>query len=114
MTRRLEMRRLLHCFTLRGSERVGRRNKMQDQTAEQRRDALAERIFQNSVGVLEILSIYVGDRLGLYRALADGGDVTASELAAVTGTHVRYTREWLEQQAVSGILEVQDGRVEPE
>jgi 2-polyprenyl-3-methyl-5-hydroxy-6-metoxy-1,4-benzoquinol methylase len=87
---------------------------MQDQTAEQRRDALAERIFLNSVGVLEILSIYVGDRLGLYRALADGGDVTASELAAVTGTHERYTREWLEQQAVSGLLEVQDGLVEPE
>jgi 2-polyprenyl-3-methyl-5-hydroxy-6-metoxy-1,4-benzoquinol methylase len=87
---------------------------MQNQTAEQRRDALAERIFQNSVGVLEILSIYVGDRLGLYRGLADGGELTASELAAVTGTHERYAREWLEQQAVSGILEVQDGHVEPE
>jgi 2-polyprenyl-3-methyl-5-hydroxy-6-metoxy-1,4-benzoquinol methylase len=87
---------------------------MQNQTAEQRRDALAERIFQYSVGVLEILSIYVGDRLGLYRGLADGGELTASELAAVTGTHERYAREWLEQQAVSGILEVQDGHVEPE
>jgi hypothetical protein len=108
------MRRLLHCFTLRGSERGGRRNEMQDRTAEQRRDALAERIFQNSVGVLEILSIYVGDRLGLYRALADGGELTAYELAAVTDTHERYAREWLEQQAVSGLLEVQDGHVEPE
>ena len=87
---------------------------MQDQTAEQRRDALAERIFESSIGMLEILSIYVGNRLGLYRALADGGEVTASELAAVTGTHERYTREWLEQQAASGILEVQDGHVEPE
>ena len=87
---------------------------MQDRTAEQRRDALAERIFQNSVGVLEILSIYVGDRLGLYRALADGGELTAYELAAVTDTHERYAREWLEQQAVSGLLEVQDGHVAPE
>jgi 2-polyprenyl-3-methyl-5-hydroxy-6-metoxy-1,4-benzoquinol methylase len=108
------MRRLFYCFTLRCSERGGRRNGMQDQTAEPRRDTLAERIFQNSVGVLEILSIYVGDRLGLYRALADGGELTASELATVTGTHQRYAREWLEQQAVSGILEVQDGHVEPE
>jgi 2-polyprenyl-3-methyl-5-hydroxy-6-metoxy-1,4-benzoquinol methylase len=108
------MRRLLHYFTLRSSERGGRRNRMQDQTAEQRRDALAERIFESSIGMLEILSIYVGDRLGLYRALADGGEVTASELAVVTGTHERYAREWLEQQAVSGILEVQDGHVEPE
>ncbi len=83
-------------------------------TAEQRRDSLVERIFESSIGMLEVLSIYVGDRLGLYRALADGGEVTASELAAVTGTHERYAREWLEQQAVSGILEVQDGHVEPE
>jgi 2-polyprenyl-3-methyl-5-hydroxy-6-metoxy-1,4-benzoquinol methylase len=87
---------------------------MQNQTAEERRDALAERIFQNSVGVLEILTIYVGDRLGLYRGLADGGEVTASELAVITGTHERYAREWLEQQAVSGILEVHEEHVEPE
>jgi hypothetical protein len=105
-------RLLLQCFTLRTSERGGRRNGMQDQTtemAEQRRDALTERIFNSSIGMLEILSIYIGDRLGLYRALADGREVTVSELAAVTGTHERYAREWLEQQAVSGILEVQDG-----
>jgi 2-polyprenyl-3-methyl-5-hydroxy-6-metoxy-1,4-benzoquinol methylase len=87
---------------------------MQDQTAEQRRDALAESIFESSIGMLEILSIYVGDRLGLYRALADGGQVTASELAAATGTNERYAREWLEQQAVSGILEIQDDNVDPE
>jgi hypothetical protein len=90
---------------------------MQDrttETAEQRRDALVERIFESSIGMLEILSIYVGNRLGLYRALADGGEVTASELATVTGTHERYAREWLEQQAVSGILEVYNGRVESE
>jgi hypothetical protein len=87
---------------------------MQDQTAERRRDALAERIFESSIGMLEILSIYVGDRLGLYRALADGGEATASEFATITGTHERYALEWLEQQADSGVLEVQDGYVEPE
>jgi 2-polyprenyl-3-methyl-5-hydroxy-6-metoxy-1,4-benzoquinol methylase len=54
--------------------------------------------------------VYVGDRLGLYRALADGGDVTPEELAEATGTNDRYVREWLEQQAVTGILEVDDGR----
>jgi 2-polyprenyl-3-methyl-5-hydroxy-6-metoxy-1,4-benzoquinol methylase len=87
---------------------------MQVQTAEQRRDALVERIFESSIGMLEILSIYVGDRLSLYRALADGGEMTASELATVTGTHERYAREWLEQQAVAGILEVEDEQAEPE
>ena len=60
---------------------------MQDQTAEQRRDALAKRIFESSIGMLEILSIYVGNRLGLYRALADGGEVTADQTAYCTMQH---------------------------
>jgi hypothetical protein len=84
------------------------------QSSEQRRDALVERIFGSSIGFLELLSIYVGDRLGLYRTLADNGGATASELADATGTHERYAREWLEQQAVAGILEVESAHTEPE
>jgi 2-polyprenyl-3-methyl-5-hydroxy-6-metoxy-1,4-benzoquinol methylase len=84
------------------------------ETAEQRRDALVERIFENSVGFMELLSIYIGDRLGLYRALANNGEATATELASATGTHERYVREWLEQQTVAGILEVEDEKAEPE
>ncbi len=45
---------------------------------------------------------------GLYRALAEGGPATSAELASRTGTHERYIREWLEQQTVAGILEVED------
>lgn len=44
-------------------------------------------------------------RLGFYRCLAKDGAVTAQELAERTGTHPRYAREWLEQQAASGLLE---------
>jgi 2-polyprenyl-3-methyl-5-hydroxy-6-metoxy-1,4-benzoquinol methylase len=84
------------------------------QSPEQRRDALVERIFGSCIGFMEILSIYVGDRLGFYRALADNGEATASELADTTGTHERYAREWLEQQAVAGILEVESADTEPE
>ena len=84
------------------------------QSPEQRRDALVERIFGSSIGFMEILSIYVGDRLGFYRALADYGGATASQLADATGTHERYTREWLEQQAVAGILKVESADTEPE
>ena len=65
------------------------------QSPEQRRDALVERIFGSCIGFMEILSIYVGDRLGFYRALADNGAATASELADATGTNERYAREWL-------------------
>jgi 2-polyprenyl-3-methyl-5-hydroxy-6-metoxy-1,4-benzoquinol methylase len=84
------------------------------QSPEQRRDALVERIFGSSIGFMEILSIYVGDRLGFYRALADDGGATASQLADATATNERYAREWLEQQAVAGILEVDDADAQPE
>jgi 2-polyprenyl-3-methyl-5-hydroxy-6-metoxy-1,4-benzoquinol methylase len=83
-------------------------------TPEQRREALAERVFGSAIGFMEILSIYVGDRLGFYQALVDDGGATASQLAGATGTNERYAREWLEQQAVAGILEVADADAQPE
>src|SRR5204863_29028 len=67
-------------------------------------DAFAERVFQATLGAMETLSIHAGDRLGWYRALADDGPASAEQLAARTGTNERYTREWLEQQAVLDIL----------
>jgi 2-polyprenyl-3-methyl-5-hydroxy-6-metoxy-1,4-benzoquinol methylase len=48
--------------------------------------------------------VLVGDKLGLYRALADGGAQTSSQLAQRTGTHERYIREWLASQAASGYV----------
>ncbi len=45
----------------------------------------------------------VGDRLGLYRALAEE-PATPTELAARTGTHERYIREWLGNQAAGGYV----------
>ena len=50
----------------------------------------------------------MGERLGLYRALAEGGPATSTELAARTGTVERYVREWLEHHAASGLLAVDD------
>ena len=73
---------------------------------EAQRSALVERLFHGGIAVLEMLSIYVGDRLGLYRALAQVGPSTVSQLARSAGIHERYAREWLEQQAVAGLIEV--------
>jgi SAM-dependent methyltransferase len=53
--------------------------------------------------------VVVGDRLGLYRALAGAGPLTAGELAERTGTTERYVREWLSAQAAHGYLEHHDG-----
>lgn len=73
-----------------------------------RRDALAERLFGAAIGTLELFGVHLGVRLGLYRWLAGSGPMTASELATVAGIDERYAREWLEQQAVAGFLEVED------
>ena len=54
-------------------------------TADQSADALARRLFVDALGALELYTVYVGERLGLYRALADGGPATSSELAGRTG-----------------------------
>ena len=74
----------------------------------EQRDALVGRLFEAALGAWDLLAVYLGDRLGFYRALADGGALSSAELAGACGTNERYTREWLEQQAVSRILEVDD------
>lgn len=48
--------------------------------------------------------VILGDELGLYRALAEQGPLTSDALAAATGTHERYLREWLSAQAASGFV----------
>ena len=73
-----------------------------------RRDALVQRLFLAAVGTWDVLAVYVGDRLGLYRILAERGPATSAELADAAGLNERYVREWLEQQATSSILEVDD------
>jgi SAM-dependent methyltransferase len=75
-----------------------------EETVQVTADAFAQRLFASALGGLEALSVYVGDRLGWYRSLATDGPATATQLADRTGTHARYAREWLEGQAVYGIL----------
>lgn len=75
---------------------------------QERRDALAERLFTATIGAFDLLAVYIGDRLDLYRHLADGDPTTSVELGARAGIAERYAREWLEHQAVGGILEVDD------
>lgn len=80
----------------------------------ERTAALAERLAQDVIGALELYTMYVGERLGLYRALTEGGPATSSELAQRTGTTERYVREWLEHHASSGLVEVDDAKADPQ
>jgi 2-polyprenyl-3-methyl-5-hydroxy-6-metoxy-1,4-benzoquinol methylase len=70
---------------------------------------LTERLSGAAVGALELISVHLGTELGLYSALDRLGPATSAELAARTQVAERYAREWLEQQAVAGLLAVVDG-----
>jgi SAM-dependent methyltransferase len=54
---------------------------------------------------LNVALVVMGDKLGLYRALADAGPLRPAELAARTGTTERYVREWLNAQAAGGYVD---------
>jgi SAM-dependent methyltransferase len=66
--------------------------------------AFAQRVAGALTGAATTAMVVVGDELGLYRALAGAGPVTPAELATKTGTHERYVREWLAQQAAAGFV----------
>jgi SAM-dependent methyltransferase len=68
-------------------------------------DAVVERLFLSMLDGMDVVAVAIGDRLGYYRAL-DESPRTPAGLAEATGSHERYAREWLEQQAMSGYLVV--------
>ncbi len=72
-------------------------------------EALTARLMHSTIHTLEVFSIYLGKELGLYAALSAIGPMTPPELARATGIAPRYAREWLEQQAVAGLLRVESG-----
>lgn len=77
-------------------------------------DALAERLFEAALGTIDLLTVELGRRLGLYEVLHREGPVDPPGLAAAAGVHVRYAREWLEQQCVTGFVEVDDADAAPD
>ncbi|HVN64906.1 MAG TPA: class I SAM-dependent methyltransferase [Candidatus Binataceae bacterium] len=56
-----------------------------------------------SAAMLTAMS-YIGDRLGLFRALADAGTVTSARFAELTGLNERYLREWLSAMTAAGYI----------
>jgi 2-polyprenyl-3-methyl-5-hydroxy-6-metoxy-1,4-benzoquinol methylase len=71
-------------------------------------DKLMQFVFRavDEVGAtLNAALVVMGDKLGLYRALAGAGPLSPAELAERTGTAERYVREWLNAQAAGGFVE---------
>jgi 2-polyprenyl-3-methyl-5-hydroxy-6-metoxy-1,4-benzoquinol methylase len=68
---------------------------------------LDERLVEAATGALELFGVHLGVRLGLYEALR-ASPRTPAELADAAALAPRYAREWLEQQAVAGVLTVDD------
>ncbi|MDJ0769929.1 MAG: class I SAM-dependent methyltransferase [Ilumatobacter sp.] len=69
-------------------------------------------VFGKLEGAMTAGMIHLGDRLGLYRALADADQpMTSVELAVATDLHERWVREWLHNQAAARLLDhdVADG-----
>lgn len=69
----------------------------------------AFKVWTHKQGEMVSLMIHLGDRLGLYRAMAGAGPMDAAGLAARTGLHERWLLEWLRGQAAAGLLETPDG-----
>ncbi len=61
-------------------------------------------------GAALMANVLVGAELGLYRAMADGTPTTSEALAAKAGCNPRLIREWLNNQAAAGYVEVDDGK----
>jgi len=64
-----------------------------------------EKILSDFGGAASSVLVYIGDKLGLYKAMSDfGKPITSRELANFTATSERYIREWLANQAAGGYL----------
>ncbi|MBV9232880.1 MAG: methyltransferase domain-containing protein [Candidatus Eremiobacteraeota bacterium] len=71
---------------------------------EEQQHAFLNRMIGDVGAALTGALVILGDRLGFYKKLAESGPMTSVDLAAATGTHERYVREWLANQAASGYL----------
>lgn len=76
----------------------------QQQVDETRLEELMHHFVSDLGAAVTAPLVLIGDKLGLYKAMADGVPVTPAELAQRTGCRERYLREWLAQQAASGYV----------
>jgi SAM-dependent methyltransferase len=89
---------------LRNASRV-REEKEADRMNEAKLHDFLGRVVGDIGATLSAALVVIGDKLGLYKAMAGAGPLTPADLARRTGTHERYIREWLLNQAAGGFVE---------
>lgn len=77
-------------------------------------EAFAEQLFASALGYTSLIVAAFGRELGLYAALRGSGGATPSEVATAAGLDTRYVREWLEHQAVAGVVAVAEPDAAPD
>ena len=76
--------------------------------------AYAERLFGTGLAALEAITVSLGRELGLYEHLTEEHGTSPVELATGAGINARYAREWLEQQAAAGLIDVAEEATDPD
>jgi SAM-dependent methyltransferase len=67
-------------------------------------NAFMEKVVVDMGAAMQAVLMVVGDKLGLYKAMANAGPLSSEELAVKTGTAERYVREWLNAHAAAGYV----------
>ncbi|HZM72789.1 MAG TPA: class I SAM-dependent methyltransferase [Candidatus Polarisedimenticolia bacterium] len=71
-------------------------------------EELSGRLFMDALGGFHLLTVYLGHRLGLFRALADRPETSVDELAAAAALDARYVREWVQAEVIAGLIQASD------
>lgn len=72
-------------------------------------EAFLGRVLGDFGGAFGATLAYIGDKLGIYKAMAFAGPLSSEEIAKRSGTNERYIREWLINQAAGGYIEYDAG-----
>lgn len=77
---------------------------MQPKVDEKKLNLFLEKMLEDIGAAMSASLVVIGDKLGLYKVLAQGMSLTPNDLAKATGTNERYVREWLANQAAGGYV----------
>ncbi len=70
---------------------------------------VAQKVMGDVGAVMHGMLSFIGDRVGLFKAMMDAGALTVDQLAARSGLNTRYVREWLSAMAAAGYVEYDAG-----